>query len=195
MTTTSPDSDATSADGSAAVTSIGALRAMALLRISLGFVFLWAFLDKTFGLGFATGRNAKSGAIDYFSDAAWINGGSPTEGYLTYGLHTKEPFTNLYSNLAGDALVDWLFMLGLLGIGVALLLGIGMRVAAVSGIALMALMYTAGSIWPENNPAVDDHVVYAIAIAAVALAEADRTWGLGNRWRSLSVVQKHSFLR
>ena len=183
------------AEHPAAVMSVGALRAMAVMRISLGFVFLWAFVDKAFGLGFATGRNPKTGAIDYFGDGAWINGGSPTEGFLTFGLNTKEPFTSLYSNLAGHAVVDWLFMLGLLGVGVALMLGVGTRIAAVSGIAMMTLMYTAGSIWSENNPVVDDHVIYAIALAVIALAGADRTWGLGNRWRSLSVVQKHAFLR
>jgi thiosulfate dehydrogenase [quinone] large subunit len=165
------------------------------LRISLGFVFLWAFLDKLLGLGFATGRDPKTGAIDFNGPGAWINGGSPTEGFLTFGLNTKEPFTSLYSNLAGQAWVDWLFMIGLLGIGVALMLGIATRIAAVAGITMMALMYTAGSVWPENNPFVDDHVVYAIALAVVALAGADRMWGLGNRWHSLKFVQKHPSLR
>ena len=178
-----------------AVMGIGALRAMAALRISLGFVFLWAFFDKLLGLGFATGRNAATGSIDFFGDAAWINGGSPTEGFLKFGLHTKEPFTSLYSNLAGHAIVDWIFMLGLLGIGVALMLGIVIRIAAVSGIVMLALMYTAGSIWSPNNPVIDDHVVYAIALAFIAFAGADRTWGLGNRWRALPLVQKHAFLR
>lgn len=182
------------ADGPAAVMNIGALRAMAVLRISLGFVFLWAFVDKALGLGFATGRNAETGAIDFFGDGAWIQGGSPTEGFLSFGLHTKEPFTGFYSSLAGNAFVDWMFMLGLLGIGAALMLGVGTRIAAVSGIAMMTLMYTAGSIWSANNPVVDDHVIYAIALGVIAFAGADRTWGLGNRWRSLAIVQKHSYL-
>ena len=46
---------------------------LATLRISLGSIFLWAFLDKMFGLGYATS-----------SEDAWINGGSPTEGYLQF---------------------------------------------------------------------------------------------------------------
>lgn len=53
------------------ITSGGAI-AIALLRLSIGFVFLWAFLDKLFGLGYAT-----PGA------RAWINGGSPTKGFLS----------------------------------------------------------------------------------------------------------------
>lgn len=43
-----------------------------ILRILVGFTFFWAFIDKLFGLGFATP-----------SERAWINGGSPTTGYLT----------------------------------------------------------------------------------------------------------------
>ena len=38
-----------------------------VLRIALGFVFLWTFLDKTFGLGFATP-----------AEKAWVTGASPT---------------------------------------------------------------------------------------------------------------------
>ena len=32
----------------------GARRSLAVLRLATGFIFLWAFLDKTFGLGFST---------------------------------------------------------------------------------------------------------------------------------------------
>ncbi len=42
------------------------------LRLALGFEFLWAFLDKTFGLGYSTP-----------STQASINGGSPTKGFLS----------------------------------------------------------------------------------------------------------------
>ncbi len=42
---------------------------------------------------------------------------------------------------------DWLFMLGLLGVGLALLLGIGLRVAAVSGTVLFAMLWL--SQWPS----------------------------------------------
>src|SRR3954470_19703212 len=97
----------------------------ATIRLSLGWTFLWAFLDKTFALGHETGVDPKSGAVDYFGSAAWIHGGSPTAGFL--GFATKGPLAGFYQNLAGNAVVDWIFMLGLLGIGVALILGVGMR--------------------------------------------------------------------
>ena len=41
----------------------GLQRVFGVLRIAMGWTFLWAFLDKAFGLGFSTGRNAETGAI------------------------------------------------------------------------------------------------------------------------------------
>ena len=61
---------------------------------------------------------------------AWITGGSPTKGFLS---GSEGPFAGFYHALAGNGFVDVLFMVGLLGIGLALILGIGLRVAAVAG--------------------------------------------------------------
>jgi len=153
----------------------------AVTRIGFGFIFLWAFLDKTFGLGFATAR-----------DAAWINGGSPTSGYL--GHATKGPFAEFYQGLAGQAWVDWVFMLGLLGIGVALILGIGMRVATVGAVAMLVMMYTA-ALAPENNPVLDDHLMYALAIVLLTLIGAGKAFGLGERWEKLPIVARNPWLK
>ena len=72
-----------------------------VLRLMMGFTFLWAFLDKLLALGFATGRNPETGAIDFFGDAAWISGASPTEGFLSFGVHTKEPSCELLRGSCG----------------------------------------------------------------------------------------------
>src|ERR1044071_6033744 len=109
---------------------------LAGLRLALGWVFLWAFVDKLFGFGLGT--PAKN---------AWINGGSPTKGFL--GNAVAGPFEGLYHSIAGAVWADWLFMTGLAAIGVALLLGIGMRVAAAAGSLLLVLMWTA-VLPPEN---------------------------------------------
>ncbi|RKN40637.1 DoxX family membrane protein [Micromonospora endolithica] len=151
------------------------------IRIALGWTFLWAFLDKVFGLGFAT--EAKN---------AWIEGGSPTKGFLTFG--AAGPFKGLYNDIAGAAWADWLFMIGLAGIGVALLLGIGMRVAAVAGGLLYVLMWTV-VLPPENNPFMDDHLISAAILAALALVGAGDTLGLGRTWAKLPLVQRFPWLR
>ncbi len=166
-------------------------RVLAVLRIGFGLTFLWAFLDKTFALGFHTGYD-QEGTLDRFGDAAWVNGGSPTEGFLAFG--ADGPFKGLYNSIAGDAWADWLFMLGLLGIGVALTLGIGMRLAAATGALLYVLMWTV-VLPPENNPVIDDHLLAAVTLVALALTAAGDTWGLGRAWRSTRLVRRFPVLR
>ena len=146
-------------------------------------------------LGFATGRDGETGVVDRFGDAAWINGGSPTEGFLSQGLNTRWFFDDLYANLAGQAWVDWIYMLSMAVIGVALILGIATRLAAFAGIVWMLLFYTAAAVWPENNPFLDDHLVYAIVLAGIAYVGAGRYFGLGRRWERLPFVQRHPVLR
>ena len=165
---------------------------LAVTRLSLGWVFLWAFLDKTFALGFATGVNPETGAVDRFGADAWINGGSPTEGFLAFG--TRGAFADFYQSIAGAAWADWLFMIGLLGIGLALMLGIGMRIAAAGGALLLVLMWSA-ALWPENNPFMDDHIIYALVLVALVLAHAGHTLGLGRQWDKVPFVARHGWLK
>lgn len=148
--------------------------AWAAVRIALGLIFLWAFFDKLLGLGFATPP-----------ERSWLNGGSPTRGFLA---NTAGPFASTFQAMAGNVVVDWLFMLGLLGIGLALVLGIGVRVAAVSGAILMLLMWAA-SLPLENHPFLDDHIVYALVLIGLALDHAGHTWGLGRWWSRRNVVR------
>ncbi len=84
-----------------------AAKALAVLRYTTGFVFLWAFADKTFGLSYST-PEAK----------AWINGGNPTKGFLASV--DAGPLQGFFHTIAGTWYANWLFMLGMLGIGIAL---------------------------------------------------------------------------
>jgi hypothetical protein len=106
---------------------------LAIVRVVAGLEFLWAFLDKTFGLGYATP-----------AARAWINGGSPTKGFLSNV--AVGPFESTFHAWAGAPWADWLFMAGLLGIGIALIAGIGLRIAAVSGTLMLLGMWAAE--WP-----------------------------------------------
>lgn len=175
--TTGPPS--VGADPAAAARGVGYV--WALTRISLGWVFLWSFIDKAFGLGVDTPR-----------PESWINGGSPTSGFLTFA--TRGPLAEVFQHMAGAAWVDWLYMLGLLGLGIALVLGIGMRIAAVAGATLLALIWGA-RLWPERNPFMDRHVIYALVIIGLALEKAGDTWGLGRWWSSQQLVRRFPVLR
>ena len=152
----------------------------AALRIVVGFTFLWAFLDKLFGFGYATP-----------SERSWLNGGSPTRGFLANS--ASGPFEGLYKDIAGAGWADWLFMLGLAAIGTALILGIGMRVAAASGALLYVLMWTV-ALPPETNPIVDDHIIGALVLIALALVHAGDTFGLGRWWKHQPIVQHNRWL-
>ena len=166
-------------------------RALAVLRIGFGLTFLWAFFDKLLALGFSTGRD-DTGAVDRFGDAAWLNGGSPTEGFLAFG--ADGPFKGFYNSIAGAAWADVLFMLGLLGIGLALTLGAATRVACVAGAVLYVLMWTV-VLPPENHPVLDDHLLGAMTLVVLGLLAAGDTWGLGARLSRSDLVQRFPFLR
>jgi thiosulfate dehydrogenase [quinone] large subunit len=183
---------AVSSTPSATTTTTNAGRALAVSRIAVGFIFLWAFLDKTFGLGYSTPA-AK----------AWIHGGSPTSGFL--GHVEVGPFRTFFSSLAGSSVVDVLFMLGMLAVGLALILGIGLRIAAVAGTVILLSMWAAE--WPlakltfdgqpsgSVNPIVDYHLIYALVAIVAALTAAGRIWGFGKIWESTSLVKRLPWLK
>jgi len=155
---------------------------LAVLRIAYGLTFLWAFFDKLLGLDYATPNGS-----------AWIDGTDPTEGYLMGA--PDGWLEGFYHDLAGDPWVGPLFMAGLLGIGLALTLGIGLRIAAVAGGLLYIMMWSV-VLPPLNNPVLDEHLLGAIALAVLALTNAGDRWGLGRQWmRSPGVRRWRTFLR
>jgi len=134
----------------------------------MGWLFLWSFLDKLIGLGFATAP-----------EDAWLAGGSPTFGYLKFA--TSGPFAPLFQGLAGKPFVDWLFMLGLLLMGLALILGMGVKIAGYAGALLVFLMWLS-YLPPEHNPFLDEHIIYLLILIGLARVKAGQWVGLGKWW-------------
>jgi thiosulfate dehydrogenase (quinone) large subunit len=196
MTTTPTSvSHSTTLDGSPAIgetSGRAGARWMAVLRMATGFIFLWAFLDKLFGLGYSTP-----------SSGAWIHGGSPTKGFLSHV--AVGPFQSLFHSIAGTWWADLLFMLGLGGVGIAVMLGIGMRIAAWGGALLMMLMWVAewpmarfdatGAATGSSNPFVDYHIIYALTLIVLMFYGAGRVWGLGKLWAQIPLVQRYRWLQ
>ncbi|PIP73904.1 MAG: hypothetical protein COW88_00570 [Candidatus Lloydbacteria bacterium CG22_combo_CG10-13_8_21_14_all_47_15] len=140
------------------------------LRIALGFIFLWAFIEKV---------------------PAALSGTSPAYGFLTYG--TSGPFAPFFQSLAGNAIVDFLYMAGLLGVGLALMLGIGMKIAGISGALMMTLIYLA-ALPPEHNPVIDEHIIYALLVLLFIPLQAGTVLGFGNWWRQNQLVKRFPIL-
>lgn len=147
----------------------------------LGVMFLWAFLDKLFGLGYSTEPGS-----------GWISGDSPTSGFLQFG--ATGPFAPLYASIGGTGVVDWLYMLALLLIGIALILGIGMKIATISGAVLMLLLWSA--VLPKENNIffLDEHIVYLLVLIGLYFSRAGQTAGLGKLWTNTALVKKASAL-
>lgn len=152
----------------------------AVARLSLGFTFLWAFADKLFGLGRST-LSAKS----------WLNGGSPTTGFLK---GVGGTFAGPFNAIAGSGWADWLFMIGLLSLGIALVAGVGLRIVAAAG-GLLLLSMWAASLPLANNPFIDEHLVYATVLAGLALVHAGDTLGLGKWWGATAAVKRFPALQ
>lgn len=169
----------------------GGLYALALARISIGLIFLWAFFDKLFGLGFATCRNAKTNAVTVACKQAWIHGGSPTASFLSHA--TKGPLASFYQSLSGHVLIDVLFMAGLLLIGKALTFGVGIRLATTFGSLLLLMMWSA-ALWPANNPLLDDHIVYVFVLFAIYGFNSQQKLGMGAWWAKQPIVKRFPIL-
>lgn len=152
-----------------------------ILRFVLSGIFLWSFFDKVFGLGYSTPIGK-----------AWIDGVSPTTGFLQFATEGKY-FAPLFQSMAGNPLVDWLFMLGLLGIGLSLLLGIGTKIAGYSGALLMALLWFA-SLPPQHHPFLDEHVVYFVILVTFVHNDIGYWYGLRETWKRTHIVKKYPVL-
>jgi thiosulfate dehydrogenase [quinone] large subunit len=150
------------------------------LRLVLGWTLFWAFLDKLFGLGYATASNS-----------SWLNGGSPTAGYLTFA--TSGPLSGFWNGLSGNSVVDALFMLALLAIGLAVILGIGTKISGISG-ALLMLMLWSTTLPPANNPIVDEHIVFLLVFLGMVLVKPGRWWGMGKWWANTALVKRYPIL-
>jgi thiosulfate dehydrogenase [quinone] large subunit len=114
------------------------------------------------------------------------------------------PLQSFFNGIAGNPVVDWLFMLGLLGIGVALILGVALRIAAASGVVLLLMMWLAS--WPlastvagkptgSTNPLIDDHIISALAIIVVGAYAAHSAGYLGRWWSHQPLVRRLPWLR
>lgn len=173
------------------VTSPVLRKVLAVSRIIIGFGFLWPFLDKLFGLHYSTP-----------TAAAWINGGAPAQGYIN-GI--EGPFASFFGIFA-NSFGDWFFMIGLAGIGIAMITGAGLRIAAVGGTILMLFMFLAAlptattfvdgeMIRGATNPILDSHWYEALLLIIPAMTLAGDTWGLGKWWANRPLVQQNPWLR
>ncbi|MBI2482648.1 DoxX family protein [Candidatus Uhrbacteria bacterium] len=144
-----------------------------LLRVAMGWMLLYAGITKVL-------------------DPAWT-----AAGYLR-NAHT---FSAFYQWFAQPGNIEWVNALnawGLTLIGIALFVGLGVRVAAPLGAALMLLYYFPVLQFPHPNAhsyLVDEHIVYALALLVLAAMGAGRMMGLDAWCARLPLCRRYPRLR
>jgi thiosulfate dehydrogenase [quinone] large subunit len=84
-------------------------------------------------------------------------------------------------------------MLGLLGVGLALILGIAMKLAAIADSIMMILIWLA-VFPPQNNPLIDEHIIYSLILVGLAKSNAETYWNLNKWWLKTGILKKLPFL-
>lgn len=130
-----------------------------LLRISLGFLFLYAGITKILNPD--------------WSAAPYLQGAKTFPELFNFFLQPQIlPVVNILN--------EW----GLTLIGISLILGAFVKFASFFGIILMVLYYLPILDFPHPNPhsyIVDEHIIYIFSLLILAVFDAGRSWGLGNR--------------
>lgn len=148
-----------------------------ILRVLLGSMLLWAFLDKMFGLGYSTPHGM-----------GFIDGHSPTIGFLT--MASNGTFGWLFEPMIGiSGLIDVVILLAMSALGIGLILGIGRNLCCTSGMLMFFMFYLA--VQPlSTNPLIDEHIVYIIILFGVLFTDSCGQLGLGNWWKGTSLVKR-----
>ena len=148
---------------------------IAVLRIGVGIIFLWAGLEKLLGGG-PQGFSA-AGFLSHATGGTlgWpFVTGIPAEGTIFNPTHAF--WVSLSQNVAAMSVVNTLVVAGEIGIGSALILGLFTRFAAVMGTLMMLLFFFAA--WQFETGVVNQHLTYALICAALAGLGAGKYYGL-----------------
>ena len=150
---------------------------LGLLRIFFGLEFLWAFLDRFFGLGIATAP-----------EASFLSGAKQTEGYLRFVTNPDSPFAFIFNGpdallLELGGIVDLMYM-GMLFIGgITLITGIGVRIGGISTFLFFFSVWLA-TIPPEFHPFIEAHFLQMWILLFFAISDSGYWLGLGERWNN-----------
>ena len=135
-----------------------------LLRIAMGWIFVWSGFDKLLG--------------DWTSAGFLVNATKgPLEGW----------FVDLGTNSAAVDVIDGLVIWGQILIGITLILGLGTRFSLFWAGAMMFMFYIA-QFPPANNPFLDEHIIYIAVFLLLGALGAGRILGLDALVEKLPLV-------
>lgn len=155
------------------------LYALAVFRILSGWIMLWPFFDKLFGLGFQTSPGG--GYIDGVSPSSYVV-------YVADGV-----FKEFYTSLAGNWVIDVVMMAALLVLGVTLISGITSKLTTFGMCAFLLVMYSL-CIPPTDNPIIDYHILLLVGILATYFLGGYEKLSLHPWWSGTWIVKRFPIL-
>jgi thiosulfate dehydrogenase [quinone] large subunit len=148
-------------------------RAIAALRITLGAGFLWAGLEKVF-------QFAGAGAFNAGGFLTHATGGSiPGSAATAIVNPTHDFWVSLGTNAGAVSAINVLVQGGEIAIGLALILGLATRFAAIAGAVMMGLFYVAN--WSFATGPFNEQFMYGAVAIVLALVGAGEYFGLDAR--------------
>jgi thiosulfate dehydrogenase [quinone] large subunit len=166
---------------------VGQKRMAAIVRIAVGFIFLTAGIQKAF-LG--------AEPFDAAGFLQFATAGTPVLGAAAEGV-VYNPTHELWVALAGNAelmpVVNWLVVVGQIAIGLALIVGLATRFAAVMGTLMMLFFFLAA--WEFEHGIVNQHLTYALVTGFIGYIGAGRYYGLDGIVERLALVRQAPQLR
>lgn len=164
--------------------SISKKAAIALARITVGWVFLFAGVEKVLGA-------TPFSAAGFLKFATLGTAEGAAEGAIVNPTH------DFWVSLAGNGtlmpIVNFLVMFGEVAIGVALILGIATRFASLMGFLMMGLFWIAA--WDFAHGVINYHSVLAITTLALGIFGAGEAYGLDAYVDQTPIVKRIPGLR
>ena len=147
------------------------------MRVTMGWILLQGGLSKVF-------------------DPTWT-----AAGYLRNAIPPGNPFPDFFISMAGNPVVDWLVVWGLILTGIGVLFGALMRFNALMASVMMFLFYLASlqgglaSFLPlEHGFVINEHIIYIAILWGVAAFGAGQILGVDGWLRKNDFVERHPWL-
>jgi thiosulfate dehydrogenase (quinone) large subunit len=146
---------------------------VAVLRIGVGIIFLWAGLEKVIGGG---GAWSAAGFLSFATGGTlgWPFVGEAVEGVVYNPTH--DMWVVFSENSTAMGIIDMLVPWGQIGIGVSLILGLLTRFGAAMGTLMMLLFFVAA--WDFQFGIVNQHLTYALVTFFLGYIGSGNFYGL-----------------
>jgi len=164
-------------------------KAIAGLRVFLGFGFLYAGLAKFFMIG-ADKPFTSAGFLKFGTTGSWPGVAEAAEGAPPVIVN---PTQGLWVAIAGSptlvSITDALIVFGQIAIGIALIVGLATRFSALMGGLMMVFLTVAA--WDFGRGLVNQTSLYAVIAIVLAATHAGMAYGLDGILEKGTTLRNH----